>query len=121
MGAAGLLQARRGAKIRAGYDPRTQALLRQARERFDISMALGVFRDVAFHPLLPGKPAVPSAIVLSDESPAVLPATLAGALTREGWAVRRLEGLHHDMHLEDPARTAALLAEILRSTVHGEP
>jgi hypothetical protein len=121
MGAAGLLQARQGAKIRAGYDPTTQTLLRQARERFDISMALGVFRDVAFNPLLPGKPAVPSVIVLSDESPAVLPETLAGALTQEGWAVRRLKGLHHDMHLEDPARTAALLGEILRPAVDREP
>lgn len=113
VGIAGLAQARRGAAVRARYPASTRALLDQAKARFDGRMALGVFREVAHRPVVVGPPAVPSTVVLSDDSPAVLPDDLALALERAGWQVRRLPGVHHDMQLEDPARTAEVVADLL--------
>jgi len=72
-----------------------------------------VFRDVAFHPLEVGPPEVPSAIVLTDDSPAVLPDAVASRLEQAGWEVRRLADVHHDLHLEAPDRTAAVLTDLL--------
>lgn len=111
--AAGLVQARKAAAVRRAYDPAIRAALGRARSRFDARMAIGVFRDVAFHPIEVGPPAVPSVVVLSDESPAVLPDAVAAALEAEGWQVSRLRGLHHDMHLEAPDRVAELLTGLL--------
>lgn len=113
MGVAGAAQARRGAKLRAGYAPGIRDLMDDARTRFDGKMAIGVFRDVAFHPLASTPPAVPSTVILSDDSAAVLPDRLAADLATAGWSIRRLSGLHHDMHLEDPERTSALVDEVL--------
>ncbi|KQQ03794.1 MULTISPECIES: alpha/beta fold hydrolase [unclassified Rathayibacter] len=113
MGAAGLVQARKGAPIRRAYPPAVRTSLDDARRRFDGGMAIGVFRDVAFHPVEVGAPAVPSTIVLSDDSPAVLPDALATRLEAQGWAVRRLPGVHHDMHLEAPERTFQLVRSLL--------
>lgn len=113
MGVAGALQARKGAKVRAAYDPEVRRLLSRARERFDTRMAVGVFRDVAFHPVAVAAPAVPSTIVLSDDSPAVLPDAFATRLENAGWQIRRLPGLHHDMHLEDADRTFDTIVDLL--------
>jgi len=113
MAVAGAGQARRGAKLRAGYEPRIRDLMDTARSQFDAKMAVGVFRDVAFHPLAPTAPAVPSTVVLSDDSAAVLPDRLAADLATAGWSIRRLSGVHHDMHLEAPDRTFALVDEVL--------
>jgi pimeloyl-ACP methyl ester carboxylesterase len=113
MGVAALAQARKSARLRAGYDDATRASSDQARARFDSGMATGVFRDVAFHPVATTAPAVPSVIVLSDDSPAVLPERLVSRYQRAGWQIRRLPGVHHDMQLEAPDRTFALLAELL--------
>ena len=41
------------------------------------------------------------------------PDALAAALEREGWDIRRLGGIHHDMHLEDPDRTFEAIADVL--------
>lgn len=112
MGVAALLQARRSAKVKAMYDTTTRALLKQAKERFDTRMAIGVFREVAFHPIAAAKPQVPSVVVLSDDYLAVLPDYLARALERKGWTVRRIVGSHHDMHLESPGQVSALLVEL---------
>jgi pimeloyl-ACP methyl ester carboxylesterase len=113
LGIAGARQARRSAGVRAGYTPEVRASLAQARDRFDAKMALGVFRDVAFHPVPIGPPAAPSTIVLSDESPSVLSDAMAADLQREGWQIRRLRGVHHDMHLESPDRTFAVIEDLL--------
>ncbi|MDO9380367.1 MAG: alpha/beta hydrolase [Nocardioidaceae bacterium] len=112
MGVAGALQALRGARTRAAYGPDVRALLDQARGRFDSRMATDVFRDVTFHPVAAAPPVVPSTIVLSDDSSAVLPDDLAARLAQLGWDVRRLPGVHHDMHLEAPDRTFDLLADL---------
>jgi pimeloyl-ACP methyl ester carboxylesterase len=113
LGVASLAQARRTKAVRAGYDPATVALLDGARERFDTQMAIGVFREVAHSPIEVAPPAVPSVVVLSDDSPAVLPDPVAHSLEGVGWELRRLTGVHHDMQLEAPGRTFALIADVL--------
>ena len=57
--------------------------------------------------------AVPSTIVLSDDSPAVLPDAFATRLENAGWQIRRLPGLNHDMHLEDADRTFDAIVDLL--------
>lgn len=113
LGIMGLLQARKGAAARKALNPDIQAAMNRSRQQFDTKMATGVFREVAFHPVMVAPPDVLSTIVLSDDSPAVLPDDLAAALEREGWDIRRLAGVHHDMHLEDPERTYAAIADVL--------
>ncbi|PPF19037.1 alpha/beta fold hydrolase [Rathayibacter sp. AY1A7] len=113
LGVAQLGQARASAAVRAAFSPEIRALLDDAKKRFDARMAVGVFRDVAFHPVPVEAPAVQSTIVLSDQSPAVLPDALAARLEQRGWQVRRLPGVHHDMQLEDPERTFAAIADVL--------
>ena len=110
---AGLAQARTTKAVRASYDAATVALLDDARERFDTRMAIGVFRDVAHAPIEVAPPAVPSVVVLSDDSPAVLPEPVARSLEGVGWELRRLPGVHHDMHLEAPDRVFELVADAL--------
>lgn len=114
IGFAALLQARRSAKVRAAYDSTTRTLLKQARERFDARMATGVLKEVAFHPIVAATPPVPSVIVLSEDSAAVLPDGLARVLERKGWTIRRMAKVHHDMQLEDPDRVYALLVELFK-------
>jgi pimeloyl-ACP methyl ester carboxylesterase len=113
LGFAQLGQARAGAAARAAYSSETRALLEDAKMRFDARMAVGVFRDVAFHPVPAEAPAVPSTIVLSDQSAAVLPDPLARQLEQQGWQVRRIPGVRHDMQLEDPLRTFAAVEDVL--------
>jgi len=113
LGFAQLAQSRSSAAARAAYSPETRALLDDAKKHFDGRMAIGVFRDVAFHPVEVKPPAVPSTIVLSDQSPAVLPDPLAARLEEQGWEIRRIRGVQHDMHLEDPKRTFEAIADVL--------
>ncbi|MCU1406439.1 MAG: Hydrolase [Glaciihabitans sp.] len=113
LGIAQLGQARASAAARAAYSPETRALLDDAKKRFDTRMAVGVFRDVASHPVSNEAPAVPSTIVLSDQSAAVLPDALASQLEQKGWQVRRIPGIRHDMQLEDPDRTFAAVEDVL--------
>jgi pimeloyl-ACP methyl ester carboxylesterase len=113
LGFAQLGQAKASAAARAAYSPETRALIDDAKKHFDARMAVGVFRDVAFHPVPAEAPAVPSTIVLSDQSAAVLPDDLAGRLEQLGWQVRRIRGVSHDMQLEDPDRTFAAVEDVL--------
>lgn len=113
LGVMGLLQARRSAPQRAALDPSIRDLMTRGQQQFDAKMATGVFREVAFHPVAIAPPAVPSTIVLSDDSPAVLSDDMAAALQSEGWQIRRLAGIHHDMHLEDSDRTLAIIEDVL--------
>jgi len=113
LGFAQLGQARASAAARAAYTPETRALLDDAKKHFDTRMAVGVFRDVASNPVTVEAPAVPSTIVLSDQSAAVLPDPLAARLEREGWQIRRIPGVRHDMQLEDPDRTFAAVDDVL--------
>ncbi|SCX54317.1 Alpha/beta hydrolase family protein [Klenkia marina] len=90
------------------------AVLRDAAAaRFDRTMAVGVFRDVAHAPAPVAAPAVPSTVVLSDDSPAVLPDATAAQLASLGWDVRRVTGIGHDFWLQDAERTYASVADLL--------
>ena len=113
LGATQLRQQRHSAGARAAYSPATRSLIADAQKRFDGSMALGVFREVAFHPIAVAAPVVPSALILSDEAPAVVPDAMADGLEGHGWTVRRIAGVHHDMQLEDPARTFEAVRDLL--------
>lgn len=113
LGVVGMRQARRSASQRAEYPESIRASMQESQRRFDSKMAIGVFRDVAFHPVAIAPPAVPSTIVLSDESPAVLSDAMAAGLEREGWDIRRIPGVHHDMQLEDPARVFDVISDVL--------
>ncbi|WP_430592004.1 alpha/beta fold hydrolase [Humidisolicoccus flavus] len=113
LGVVGALQARRSSKQRAAYPPAVQKSLRRGKSQFDAKMAIGVFKEVAFNPVTLGPPAVPSTIVLSEESPAILSDRTAAALEQQGWEIRRFPGVHHDMHLEDPERTFEIIDELL--------
>jgi len=113
LGFAQLGQARASAAARAAYSPETRALLDDAKKHFDARMAVGVFRDVAFHPVAVEAPAVPSTLVLSDQSTAVLPDPLVTRLEQHGWQVRRIPGVSHDMQLEDPDSTFTAVEDVL--------
>ena len=84
-----------------------------AESRFDKGMAIRVFRDIAHHPVRIAPPAVPSTVLLSDDSPAVLPDEVANGLAALGWDVRRLPGVGHDFWLEDPDRTWSAVRDVL--------
>lgn len=113
LGVVGLRQSRRSAAQRAAYPESIRASMARSQKLFDSKMAIGVFREIAFHPVAIAAPAVPSTIVLSDESPAVLSDAMAAGLERDGWDIRRISGIHHDMHLEDPERVFGVLADVL--------
>jgi pimeloyl-ACP methyl ester carboxylesterase len=113
LGFAQLRQSRASAAARAAYSPETRALLDSAKNQFDSRMAVGVFRDVAFHPVAAQAPAVPSTLVLSDQSAAVLPDPLVDEFDQHGWQVRRIQGVSHDMQLEDPDRTFVAVEDVL--------
>lgn len=51
LGFAQLAQSRANARVRAGYSDEARALLADAKARFDGRMAIGVFREVAHHPV----------------------------------------------------------------------
>ncbi|RYB93129.1 alpha/beta hydrolase [Nocardioides oleivorans] len=109
---AALLQKLRS-RGRPPMSPADAALHEAATARFDKSMAVGVFREVAHHPAPVAAPAVPSTIVLSDDSPAVLPDDVADRLAALGWDVRRLPGVGHDFWLQDAERTWVSIADLV--------
>ncbi|KQS68349.1 hydrolase [Modestobacter sp. Leaf380] len=98
---------------RPGPSPADAVLRDAAAARFDRGMALRVFRDVAHHPAPIAPPAVPSTIVLSDDSPAVLPDATAARLEALGWDVRRVTGVGHDFWLQDADTTWAAVRDLL--------
>lgn len=110
---AALITARGDRAARASYPPRSLELAADAQRRFDRGMATGVFKDIAFHPTVAAAPAVPSTIVLTDQSAAVLPDLLADELAQLGWEVRRLGDARHDVQLQHPGRTVAAIADLL--------
>jgi len=98
---------------RPALSPEDARLRNAATSRFDRRMAVRVFRDVAHEPATIAAPAVPSTIVLSDDSRAVLPDATAARLEALGWDIRRLTGLGHDFWLEDVDRTYASVRDVL--------
>lgn len=113
LGVMARLQAGKSAMVHDALDDDVRSAMKLSQKQFDAKMATKVLREVAFHPVAIAAPEVPSTIVLSDDSPAVLPEALAVGLQRKGWDIRRLPGIHHDMHLEDPDRTLTAIADVL--------
>lgn len=113
LGVAQLGQSRRSAAARSAYSPEVRALIDGAGKKFDRPAAVGIFKDVAFHPVPVEAPAAPSTIVLSDQSSAVLPDELAARFESLGWQVRRIPGVQHDMHLEAPDRVFQVIGDLL--------
>lgn len=107
------LAQKRRTRGRAPMRPQDAALRDAALARFDRRMTIGVFRDVAHHRAPVAPPVVPSTIVLSDDSPAVLPDATAQRLADLGWDVRRLPGVGHDFWLEDADRTVDVVRDLL--------
>ena len=106
------LAQKRKAKGRPPLSAEDAALTEQARSQFDSSMAVSVFRDIAFHPAPVAAPAVPSTLVLSDDSPAVVPDVIVGQLENLGWGVRRIPAIGHDFWLEDADKTFAATRDL---------
>ena len=104
---------------RPAMSPADALLHAAATSRFDRRMAVGVFRGVAHEPAPVAAPAVPSTIVLSDDSRAVLPDETAARLEALGWEVRRLSGVGHDFWLQDADRTYAAVRDVLLGTRAG--
>lgn len=98
---------------RPPMSPADARLHAAATARFDSRMAVGVFRDVAHEPAPVAAPAVPSTIVLSDDSRAVLPDATVARLEALGWEVRRVSGVGHDFWLQDAERTYASVRDVL--------
>ena len=98
---------------RPASSPEDALLRRAATSRFDRGMAVRVFRDVAHEPAPIAPPPVPSTIVLSDDSRAVLPDATAARLEALGWDVRRVTGVGHDFWLQDADRTYAAVRDVL--------
>ena len=113
LGVASVKQSREGAKVKAEYPAAVRESLTRAEAQFDKRMALGVFEEVAFHPVPAVTPSIPSTIVLSDDSPAVLREREVASYESTGWDVRRLPGIHHDMQIEDPDRVFELIRDVL--------
>ena len=63
-------------------------------------------------PFPSGPPPVPSTLVLAGPSFAVR-AEFAEKLRASGWDIRVMPGVGHDLHIEDPAGLAAILADVL--------
>jgi pimeloyl-ACP methyl ester carboxylesterase len=109
----GALRQRRKTRGRPTQTSEDAALTAAAGAAFDKSMAVGVFREIAFHPTAIAPPAVPSVIILSDDSPAVLAGDAPAAFERAGWEIRRVSGIGHDFWLEDPDRTWAAISDLV--------
>lgn len=107
------LAQRRRAKDRAAASASDALLRESANARYDRRMTVGVFRDLAHHPLPVSPPPVPSTLVLSDDSAAVVPDARVLALEAAGWDVVRLPGIGHDFWLEDADATWSALEGLL--------
>lgn len=106
--------ARRGhqQQAAAAHTPRTRELTERAKRKFDKKMIGEVYRDIAHHPFVPAAPTVPSTVVLSAEGDAVVPPALATDLERLGWDLRRLDGITHELWLEDAPKTTEAVADL---------
>ena len=109
------LAQKRKAKGRPPLSPDDAHLSEQARSQFDSSMAVSVFRDIAFHPAPVLAPVAPSTLVLSDDSPAVVPDERVAQFESLGWSVRRIPSIGHDFWLEDADRTFAATRDLFEA------
>lgn len=84
-----------------------------AKQQWDHAMAVDVFREVAHSPLDIADPVVPSTVVVSDDGHVVMAGDTIEELAAHHWEVRRLEGVGHDLFLEDLDRTMASIEDLV--------
>ena len=86
----------------------------RGRRRFDMRMAIGVFRDVAHHPVAGGRTRRPvDGRCCPTTRPPSCRTRWPPASPALGWDVRRLPGVGHDFWLEDADRTFAAVRDVL--------
>jgi pimeloyl-ACP methyl ester carboxylesterase len=90
-----------------------QSRVDAAHARWDRPMALRVFAAVATWSRPASSSAIPSTVVLSEDARFVVPDPLPEQLAAEGWDVRRLPGLGHSLHHEDPRAVFDAIADLL--------
>lgn len=83
---------------------------------WDTQMIPTLVRTANRPAFIPQRPAVPSTLVLAEKS-IVVPRRQAAEFASLGWDVRTLAGSPHDMHIQQPARLAEILDDVLAATV----
>lgn len=81
-------------------------------KKWDETSLRDIKKSYDARPFPVGPPAVPSTLVLAGPSFAVRP-EFAEQLRANGWDIRVMPGVGHDLHVEDPAGLAAILADVL--------
>ena len=97
-----------------GAAPDTVERVLAMMEAWDGSMMSQLVRSARRHPFPIAAPAVPSTLLLADDS-AVVGEQMARDLRGLGWDVRVKPGAVHDMHLQDPPGVVAMLDDVLRA------
>lgn len=92
----------------------TQERVMAMMEAWDGSMLSQLVRSARRQPFPIAAPAVPSTLLLADDS-AVVTERMARDLRGLGWDVRVKPGAVHDMHLQDPPGVVAMLDDVLRA------
>ena len=86
--------------------------VREIWQKWDETSLRDIKKSYDARPFPSGPPAVPSTLVLAGPSFAVRP-EFAEKLRANGWDIRVMPGVGHDLHVEDPAGLAAILADVL--------
>ena len=96
-----------------GAAPDTVERVLAMMEAWGGSMMSQLVRSARRDPFPIAAPAVPSTLLLADNS-AVVSEKMARDLRGLGWDVRVKPGAVHDMHLQDPPGVVAMLDDVLR-------
>ncbi len=97
-----------------GSPPDTLARFRAMWKQWDTSMMRDLVRTGRREPFRIVPPAVPSTLLLAENS-FVVSAKMAHGLRQAGWDVRTKPGAEHDLHLQDPRGVIAMLDDVLRA------
>ena len=101
-----------------GHPPGALQRVRAQWDKWDEHTLSDIAASYHERPFPAAPPAVPSTIVLAGPSFAVTP-EFAAELSAQGWDVRVMPGVGHDLHIEDPAGLAAILADVLEPAPAG--
>lgn len=101
------------ASIPEGAAPDTRERVRAMARAWDTSMIIPFARSLRRQPFPVAPPAVPSTLLLVENS-VVVPERMAQGLRAAGWDVRVKPGAVHDMQLQDPRGVVAMLDDLLR-------
>lgn len=98
--------------IPEGASADTLERVRVMTRNWDASMVHPLVQSGLEQPFVVAPPAVPSTVLLADDS-IVVPEALAEELRAAGWDVRVMPGGVHDFILQDPRRVVNLLDDVL--------